>query len=154
MTAPTNRTEAEALAIALKFGLATVADAVAWADAQIAASDVPHVALCNVSMAATRYPQDVASMLRELPGEFDSEAAVRLALKYASSALRNGSIDPRDVARALYDIAIAGHLSNGDFERHALSFWDGIDLVRNGIGVKSESQIIDDMTRMLGEFIG
>ena len=48
------RTEAEAFAIALELGFVPVSEAVAWSDAQIAASDVPHIALCDVSMSSHR----------------------------------------------------------------------------------------------------
>src|SRR5262245_289862 len=54
------RDEAEALAEALEFGVCDVAEVIAWSDAQLLREEPPPGALCEVSLAHDRYPQDVA----------------------------------------------------------------------------------------------
>jgi len=74
------RDEAEALARALELGLRDVPEVIAWADAQILREDRPCEALCDVSLARGRYPQDVAGMLRRFPEAPDKAEVVRLLL--------------------------------------------------------------------------
>lgn len=118
------RTEAESLAIALELSLLHVADAVRWADRQIELSDIPPSSLCDVAMASSKFPQDVAHMLRSIPGDCDYAGAVHLTLGYALKALKESTSDPRDVARALFDMAMASDLPEGDLKYHAFGYWD------------------------------
>jgi hypothetical protein len=148
----TLRTEAESIAIALKTGLLDVADAVAWADRQIAAGDVPDVALCDVSMASRKYPQDVVSMLRSLPGLVNHDEAIRATMRISLDRLQSGARNPSDVARALFNLAISDDLPDGDLKRHAFCFWDEIDLARDGYVPTLKSTIVAQMMRLLEDF--
>jgi hypothetical protein len=148
------RTEAEAIAISLEVGFLRVADAVRWADHQIEMSDVPTSPMCDVAMASSRLPQDVAHSLRSIPGDCDKVAAVQLVLRYARNALMESSSDPRDVARALFDMAVADELPEGDLKSHAFGYWDDIDLARDSTIPQSEAEIVADMVRRIQEFLG
>jgi hypothetical protein len=147
------RTEAESVATALETGLFDVTDAVRWADRQIERSDVPDTAICDAAMAGSKYPQDVAFILRQVPGECDQAQAVRLVLRYALDALEQGRRDPRQVARALFDLAYAGDLPKGKLRGQAWGYWDAIDLARHGCARQTEKQITADMASAIGGFL-
>lgn len=146
---PSQRTEAEAIAIALEIGLLDAADAVHWADRQIEISDVPHVVLCDVAMAASKFPQDVAHMLRSLPGELDHEGAVQAVLRYAYESLVQSKRTPLGVASALFQLAMADDLPEGELKSHAWGYWDEIDMARDGGYYRSEAEITSHMTATL-----
>jgi hypothetical protein len=126
---------------------------VRWADRQIELSDIPLSSLCDVAMASSRFPQDVARMLRSIPGDCDFAGAVRLTLGYMLDALRESTSDPRGIARALFDMAIACDLPDGDLKHHSFGYWDAIDLARDGVTQESESGIVADMIRRIETFL-
>lgn len=142
------RTEAEAVAIALEIGLFDVADAVRWADQQIERSDTPEGAICDVAMSASKYPQDVAFNLRQIPGECERSIAVRLVLRCALNAFESGKRDPREIARGLFDLAYAN-----DLPESAWAYWDAIDLARDGYCQETEQEITAHMISTLTEFL-
>src|SRR3954469_2618781 len=94
------RDEAEALAEALEFGVCEVAEVIAWSDAQLLREDAPLRALCEVSLAHDRYPQDVAGMLRQCPGTPAKSNVSRLLVTLLDDRLKG------DTGRA-YQIASA-----------------------------------------------
>ena len=147
------RTEAESVARALEVGLLDVADAVVWADRQIERSEVPHAAICDCAMAASRYPRDVASILRQVPGDYDQSQALRLLLRYALDALEQRKRDPRKIAHALFDLACAGDLPKSELKYHSWGYWDAIDLARDGYIHQTEKQVIAHMTSTLKDFL-
>ena len=146
------RTTAEALAIAIEEELIPVTDAVAWADERIAESDVPHVALCDIAMARNAYPVDVANYLRGLPGEVDLSAAAREVVQIALTQLRSG-VDPSTIGKILFHMTQDNLLLDGEFKSDAWTFWDGIDLARDGYGAESEASIVSRMTAAMEKFV-
>jgi hypothetical protein len=147
------RTEAESIAIALGIGLFDVADAVQWADQVIERSDVPDGAICDVALAASKFPQDVARILRSLPGDCDRPQAVRLVLRYAIEAMEQAKRDPRDVARGLFDLAYRGDLPESELKYHAWGYWDAIDFARDGYVDQTEEQIASHMISTIKIFL-
>lgn len=147
------RTEAESVAIALEISLFDVAAAVRWADRQIEQADVPHIAICDVALAASKHPQDVAFMLRQVPGECDHPQAVRLVLRYALAALEERERDPRQIAHGLFDLACADDLPESDLKHHAWGYWDALDLARDGYVDQTEEQIVSHMISTLKSFL-
>ena len=127
------RTQAESLARCLETGLTDVADAVRWADRQIQLSDSPCGALCDVSMASSKFPQDVAHMLRSLPGDPDHQEAILLVLRRALVVLHEGSASAEVIARALFELAFAGDLPEGQLKDESWWYWDSLDLARDGL---------------------
>jgi hypothetical protein len=146
------RTTAEALAIAVEEVLIPVADVVAWADARIAESDVPHIALCDLAMARNAYPVDIANYLRSLPGEVDYTAAAREVVKIALAQLRSG-VDPSTIGDVLSVLDEHELLPDGDFRDEAWTFGDGIDLARRGHIEESEASIFARMTAAIEKFL-
>jgi len=147
------RTEAEAVAIALEVGILSVDDAVHWAIRQLDNLDVPPIAICDAATAGSKYPQDVASFLRQVPGESDQTQAIWLVLRYALDALEQATRTPRQIARALFDLAYAGDLPKSKLRDQAWIYWDAIDLVRDGYSNQTEEQIVSDMASTLKEFL-
>jgi len=79
--------EAEDLALAIRVGLESVAAAVAWADAQLAACDQPPHALIEISLAAESSWRDVVQLLRTVPGFSDEPSAVHRLMARLTEAL-------------------------------------------------------------------
>ena len=74
---PGLKDEAETLRVAIAAGLATVADAVAWADRVIVAEPRPDPALLDISLAGRGSAAAMISLLRDVPGEVDRVKVVR-----------------------------------------------------------------------------
>jgi len=83
------RDEAEALATALEIGACDVAEVIVWSDAQLLREVSPPAALCDVSLSRDAYPQDVASLLRQLPGAPDYQSVERLLLSLVDAKMRS-----------------------------------------------------------------
>jgi hypothetical protein len=147
------RTEAEILAASLELGLIDVAEAVAWADSEIAASDVPHSALCDVAMASRENNLDVAHMLRQLPGEIDRNRALRGVTRNAYESLRTERCTPRQVAGALYSLAMNNELLPDRLRQSALWFCDAIDLAEEGHIEERPEQVVEQMQLTLEEWL-
>lgn len=148
------RSEAESLAIALEFGIIDVADAVCWADDRIAESDVPHVALCDVSMSPKDYPQDVASLLRKIPGQFNHDSSIARVLQLALDTLKSQRRTPECVAKSLFDLVVAGALPPGELSDGAWWYWDAFDMARQGCIKKTAEEITHQMLSALSRAAG
>jgi len=148
---PRMRDEAEALARALEFGLCDVAEVIAWADAQILREDRPSEALCDVSLARGRYPQDVAGMLRQFPGTPDSSDVARLLLSLMKDRLDRDDDAAEPIAWALHQMAMAKEI---DDQRFSDVFWwarEELDLAELGYIQDSRQQIVQRMAAALEE---
>jgi hypothetical protein len=145
------RTEAESLARALELGLIDVADAVRWADQKIADSEVPDDTLCDVSMSSKAYPQDVAHLLRGIPGQCDRQLAFLHLLRCALDTLTSGRRTPECVARAMFQLAIAGDVVSTRFQDEAFC-WDAMfDAVREGYVSNTRGEITGEMISTLSQ---
>jgi hypothetical protein len=141
------REEAEALAIALEIGGVDVPYAVAWADAQIAAAEHPHWSLCEVATAGRRYPQDVAGLLRNVPGH--AEPAVARSLVVQLLAAHFDLRRAYQLASCLYQLAIAGDIDDPELKAIALWAWDGMDLADAGMILETSRDIAEQMRARL-----
>ena len=147
------RTEAESLARAPEAGLIDVADAVHWADQEIAVVDVPHNVLCDVSMSSRAYPQDVARLLRGIPEQFDRGRASVQVLRLALDALTSGRRSPECVAHALFELAIADDIPPGRLRDGAFWYWDALDMAREGYIPETTEEIVGTMTSTLSQVL-
>src|SRR5258708_38257213 len=95
------RDEAEALATALEIAAIDVDEVVDWADVQIAAQEEPHWALCNVATSRGKYPQDVASELRQLPDRADPAVVRSLLVQLIARKLKHDESRAYQLASAL-----------------------------------------------------
>jgi hypothetical protein len=143
------RDEAEALAEALEFGVCDVAEAVAWSDAQLLREDAPLGALCEVSLAHDRYPQDVAGMLRQCPGTPAKSNVSRLLVTLLDDRLKGDTGRAYQIASALYQMALAEEIE--DPHPREIAWWadDALDLAEAGHIQESREQIVGQMADAL-----
>jgi len=145
------RDEAEALARALEFGLCDVAEVIAWADAQILREDRPCEALCDVSLARGRYPQDVAGMLRRLPGMPDKAEVARLLLSLIKERLSREADCADRIASWLYQMALAEEIEDPRLRDVSWWAWDELYLAPLGYTGESREEIVRQMMEALDE---
>lgn len=147
------RDEAEALAIALELGLATVADVVAWADGWLARETQPHWVWSELALGASDPCDKVLGLLKEIPGALDESNARGLLLRRMHSRLTRATPRGREVAHALFQLAASDALD--DPKVIALGRWadDELDLVRDGIKQGTAEEVVQEMRRVLEEAI-
>jgi hypothetical protein len=147
------KTEAESVARAIELGIIDVAHVVSWADQIIAEIDVPPNALCDISLASKAHSQDVAHLLREIPGSLNCNLAVVQILRLIFNALTSGRRTPECIAEALFQLALAGSLPPGRLKDEAFFYWDLLDHVRNGYVKETSEEIVAMMISALSETV-
>lgn len=143
------RDEAEALVIALEIGACDIAEVIAWSDAQLLREDPPSAALCEASLSQDRYPQDVAGLLRQLPGAPDKPRVARLLVTLVDAKLRDDRSRAYQIAWALYQMALADEIEDPRLKEFSWWAWDALDLAEAGILEESREQVIDRMSAAL-----
>lgn len=146
------RNEAEALAIKLQIGLATVADAVVWADQQIAKEDIPHPLLLDVSMASKHNFADVAAMLRKLPGEANMPIVLRDVFESIKHALQSESQAVEIGTEAIATLVARSILPEGSFASAVFWFDCEMDLLATGYSSHdTQEQVVSEGLRHMEE---
>jgi hypothetical protein len=112
---PGQKEQAEILRQGLMVGTRTVADAVAWADAIIAADPQPDIAIIEVATSSPGLPSEVSALLRDVAGEYDPVTVLRGAMSDLRRALANDPGRGPEIARWLYELAISGELPEREF---------------------------------------
>jgi hypothetical protein len=130
---PKQKEEAEVLRHGLLAGVRTVADAVAWADSMVAADPKPDIAVIEVASSARRSTADVVALLRDVPGECDSVAAIRRAMADLRTALASEPARGLEIARWLYQLGTSGELPEEQFGQEAYSLEDWFYLASRGM---------------------
>jgi hypothetical protein len=117
--------QAEVLRHGLLAGSRTVADAVAWADAVIAADPHPDIAVIEVATSSRRQPADMSGLLRNVRGEFDPVVVIRRAMTDLRRALADDPGRGPQIARWLYELATSGELPEQEFgsDAYVLGDW-------------------------------
>jgi hypothetical protein len=146
---PQLRDEAEALATGLEIGACDVAEVIAWSDAQLLREDPPPAALCDVSVSQERYPQDVAGLLRQLPGVPDKRTAGRLLLTLIDAKLAKDPSRGYQIALALYRMALADEIEDPRVKEIGWWAWDALDLADAGHIQETREHIIEQMSAAL-----
>src|SRR5687768_5616643 len=127
----TLREDAEFHRLALAIGLIGVDMVVAWADQVIALSPEPPIQLIDVSLAGSRYPDEVIALLGLIPGEGDLEVAAHRVLGLFLQRFRSGDMALRtavDMLEAYQRWAVIP-----DQERfEAVHFWFDLPLIQQG----------------------
>ncbi|MDM8005701.1 MAG: hypothetical protein QUV05_06065 [Phycisphaerae bacterium] len=93
--------EAEALAWGLGSGIVDVDEVVLWADLRIMSTDAPSPTLCDVATSGRTHPLDLASLLRLLPGDRNSETVHDLKVRLMLRTLNESDKYARVVAMAI-----------------------------------------------------
>jgi hypothetical protein len=142
------RDEAEALAIALDFGVVKIADVVTWADAWLAAEVSAHWIWSELSLAAGADEAHVIDLLRQIPGDVDRSHAQRLLLALLLERLAD---KPVVIAKALYHLAMHDVLESREVVALAWWSWDAIDLAAAKITAETVDDVVARMRQVIGE---
>jgi hypothetical protein len=145
------RDEAEALATALEIGACDVAEVIAWSDAQLLREDPPPAALCDVSLSYDRYPQDVAGLLRQLPGAPDKQRVCRLVVTLIDAKMRSDPSSAYRIAWSLYQMALADEIEDPRLKEIGWWAWVALDPAEAGLIQASRAQVIDKISAALRE---
>jgi hypothetical protein len=129
---PNQKEQAEVLRHGLQVGIRTVADAVAWADAIVAADPQPDFAVIEVACSGRRRPREVIALLREVGGECNAIDVIRRAMADLRSALATDPARGPEIASWLYRLAIDGDLPEEHFGLEPYSLEDFFELARAG----------------------
>ncbi len=143
------RNEAEVLAIKLQAGLATVADAVAWADQQIEIEDDPNEIVLDISMASKRLSMDVAAMLQNLPGEVNMAIVLRNLFESIKSALQSDSRTTWVGINAIFQLANSSILPEGRFAEAACWFDNQMYFISDGTFSGTQKEAIAEVLRQM-----
>lgn len=123
----------------LSAGMAPLCEAVAWADGLIARLDEPPYWLIAVSMADG--VEEALRALEDVKGQVDRAEVWAMLLGNWRELLERHPERDSDIARALYGLAAEGDVPAPGLEGEMMSFWDAIDLARDGIhGVLEEER--------------
>ena len=129
---PNQKEQAEVLRYGLQAGIRTVAEAVAWADATIAADPQPDFAVIEVACSGRRRPREVVALLREVGGECDPVDVIRRAMADLRAALAADPARGPEIADWLYRLAVNGELPEEQFGLEPYSLGDLFELARAG----------------------
>ena len=143
------RDEAEALALGLEVGAVGRHEVTCWADAKVLQQDSPHWTLCDVAVAAVAYPQDLAGLLRSIPGETSPSSAIRLLIQLLVVKWDRGSLPPKELASVLGQLW--PRLENQRLQGLASYAWDALDLAEEGLIEQSSAEIVRDLDAALHE---
>src|SRR5262249_42554333 len=131
------------------FGVCDVAEVIAWSDAQILREDPPPAALCEVSLARDRYPQDVAGLLRQCPGTPAKSDVSRLLVTLLDDRLKGDTGRADQIESALYQMSLAEEIEDPHLWKIAWWAWDALDLAEAGHIRESRGQVVGRMADAL-----
>ncbi len=98
---PILREEAETFRLALKMRLVWPDEVIAWADRRIADLAEPPIELIDVAVATRSFPDDLARLLKRLPGPADLAAAAHRVLEILRARAFSAELDLGVVANML-----------------------------------------------------
>jgi hypothetical protein len=143
-----HKEQAEFYRLALREGLCTVLEVIAWCDAIIMAEEFPDVAIIEAAVSGGRGAHVVIDLLADVEGEFEHHCVVRRVFRLMFEVVRRDRAEASNVARVLFQLASSGDAPDEEAEGEMWSFWDAIDLAHEGI-VGDEEKLIDEMLQFL-----
>jgi hypothetical protein len=143
------KNEAEVLAVALEVGAASVSDVVAWADAVIATEEHPHWSVCDLATMGASYDPEVVHALREVPGLVDQEWVRDELVRRLAQGLAEHHTRADRIASALYQLALANKLPEGELRSLAWWAWDALDLAEQRTIEETRDQVVAEMIAAL-----
>lgn len=130
---PTIKEGADFLAAAVEMGAATPDEVVAWADLVILKTGVPDLAICEVALMRKEPRRNIASTLRQVAGNADLHVVRGLLIERLINAHEEGLVTPEQLSKWMYDDAFRDADGWAENYGEALSYWDALDLAREGI---------------------
>ncbi|MFL5331384.1 MAG: hypothetical protein ACJ8C4_21050 [Gemmataceae bacterium] len=143
------RDEAEAFARAMELGVSVVAEITTWSDDLLLKEASPSVVLCEISLSAGRYPENVMGLLRQLPGVPNRTVVNYLLVALLNQKLKSDPDSRQAVARALFLMAIGDDIADARLLQTTYRVDDDLDLVDAGIIRKSHEEIFAEMAAAL-----
>jgi hypothetical protein len=128
------RTEAESIRAGIIAGVQTVKDAVAWADSAISEETSPHPSIIEIALSGNRRPQDVISLLSEVPGTFDRIDVYHRLLRTMLQELDKRPTTAEAIAKSLYRVAASPEWPDEVLGTQPYALDDSFDLVHEGYG--------------------
>ena len=133
------KTGAETARRRLHHRLWRLEDAQAWADQVILGMDRPHDWLIEASTART--PADARDALLRAEGEPDPRQVWAALMGDWLRLLEAQPERDSEIARELFDLALAGDVPAREASEPMYAFWDAIDLAKDGTyGVPAEER--------------
>jgi hypothetical protein len=132
------KTAAEITRRLLDEGLITVESVRLWADEQMSSFDAPPHWLIEVSLAKSEF--DAAATLTTVPGTPNEVAIWHALMKGWLALLEKDPERDSDIAHRLYFIGIEDRSPIPGLDSELMSFWDAIDLARDGIYGSREAE--------------
>lgn len=126
------RAAADLLRLAVASGYRPVADAVAWADAIVAADPAPPVEIIEVALGGQLDRSAMAELLDAVPGETNLVEVARQVLGQLRAELGRDRFAPAAIAKLLYDMASLGYLPEEHFGPEPRFLDDSFELAARG----------------------
>ncbi|WP_165076113.1 hypothetical protein [Paludisphaera rhizosphaerae] len=123
---PPLREEAETLRLALLMGCFKPDEVVAWADRRIAELAAPPIELVDVATAGGQPPDELARLLKPMPGPADLAAAAHRALGVLRARAISDGFDLKSLTHKLYVYSLEANVSE-DEQMEAMNFDDQYD---------------------------
>jgi hypothetical protein len=149
---PTLNEDAAFLRLALVHGVVSVAEVVAWADAEIAALERPHPVLIEISTSGRRTPGEVAAELDPLASGCDDVKQMDRLFAAMYHTLSHDFEASRRIASTLYSFALSGMMPSGDASEGAMLYFDdALDLAFDGV-YGTVDGVVHEMLRFLAPY--
>lgn len=126
--------QAEILRNCLELGLVSSSEVISWADSLVEQSFQPDIALIEVSMAGNLHSNDVADLLRNVPGETNPNRIYQGIFSHMRATLIDKPESETRIVRALFQLATAGEAPDKAAESEMFWFYDALDLAKAGYG--------------------
>ncbi len=94
---------AEIQRISLMLGVTDTIDVVAWADSEIASSDIPGAPLIDLSLGRTKSRTELLTHLKSLVTEPTDSKPLKHVLRMVADRIRNGSMELGAAIQSIYD---------------------------------------------------
>jgi hypothetical protein len=143
--------EAWALAEALYLSACSVAEVIAWADAQILREDAPDWTLCEISLSQKRTPQEIGWMLCQLSPPVDRHTVHGLLVALLNDKLKGDRGKAGQVASVLFQLYQADEIEDPDLQRIGGWAEDALDLAEARHIVETPEQVLAKMANTLEE---
>ena len=129
---PELKDESEALRLGLLAGYVQPAEVIAWADASIAAGDIPGPQLIEVSLAGSHSAKELAHMLAAIPGTARRDEVAQNMIRRIAEVVARDPSSSRGAARTLYEMYLAGYIPASSAEAEMIRLEDCFALAESG----------------------
>jgi hypothetical protein len=134
MAHASRKNTAEALRLAVAYGIVEPRRAIAWADRLIASDSVVEPALIDIASVRPLDVGEAVSALGRMPGQADPVSTLRLLLVLVEERLSRDLEAAHRVALALFDIAMRDDRSrDGELLGDIMDAAEGLDLAHLGL---------------------